>query len=167
MTTSECYDWFKSDGSHDAQLPHDRDPRTYPCGVFTTDGSVLSAVGVFLWFESRAEMAAYIRHVEPQIYELDEDERSVLLVAVEEPLSALQSGTMDLETARGAINAAAANHFAIDWAGTFDELCRGDREWARELRQSFREHSDEESSAEPISADELEAFVEYVSEYGF
>ena len=163
----EQYDWFRSDEDHDAELPHHRDPRTYPYGLYTSDAFVMSAVGMFFWFESRAEMAAYIRHVEPQIYELDEGERGVLLAALEAPLDALQAGTTDLEAARDAINVAASNHFVIEWTGTFEELCAGDGEWACEFRTSFREACDKESSPEPISADEVEAFVGYISEYGF
>lgn len=163
----EQYDWFRNDQDHAAELPHDRDPRRYRCGMYTADSFVMSAVGMFLWFESPVEIAAYIRHVEPQIYQLDEDERGVLLAALEEPLNTLQAGTSDVETVRGAINAAAADHFVIEWAGTFDELSAGDGEWACEFRASFREACDKESSPEPISADEVEAFVGYISEYGF
>ena len=135
--------------------------------MYTADSFVMSAGGMFFWFESPAETAAYIRHVEPQIYQLDEDERGVLLAALEEPLNALQAGTSNVETVRGAINAAGADHFVIEWAGTFDELCAGDGEWASELRTGFREACDDESSPEPIPADEVEPFVGYISEYGF
>ena len=163
----EQYDWFMSDGDHAAALPHERDPRAYPYGLYTADSFVMSAVGMFFWFESPAEIAAYIRHVEPQIYQLDDDERDVLLAALEEPLDALQAGTTDLEAARRAINAAAVSHFVIEWADTFDELRGGDAEWAREFRSNFREDCEEEPSAEPISADDVEAFVHHISEYGF
>jgi len=65
------------------------------------------------------------------------------------------------------LDAAGASHFVIEWAGTLEDLCAGDAEWERELREHLREYSIGEPSQQPIADDEARAFVQDISEYGF
>lgn len=103
--------------------------------------------------------------MEPQLYE-EEPELRLRLSAVVGDCTA----TTLSETLREKVNTAARGAFAIDWWGTFEELRGAGSEWARDLREKFREMSSEDSSGRP-SADviqdaELDDFVEFVQSYG-
>ena len=159
------YDWFDEAGNHDAELPHDRDPRSHPFGMFTRDASGVASVGMFFWFSSAEELAAYIREVEPQIYRLDESESEELRCAVEAPLQGLTAAT-DLESVPDQLNRA-QDYFAIEWMGRFEELTGGDGEWAREVRAESRSDDQEMDPGRPLAPDEIPAFIEFVAAYGY
>lgn len=163
---SSDYNWFDSEGQHDVELPHERDPRTYPWGMFTRDDSVLAPVGMFLWFSSPEELAAYVHEVEPRIYDLDDQERTKVQGDIAAPLAELTSSDADLEGARVALNAA-QDYFTTDWWGTFDVLCTGDGEWEKEPRAESRPDDDGAEADRPIGPDEADAFIEYLGHYGY
>ncbi len=60
----------------------------------------------------------------------------------------------------------------LTWWGRFEALCTDDSDFASGLRESWRDMTDDEETDDsaaadrPISADEMEGFVEFLAEYG-
>jgi hypothetical protein len=77
---------------------------------------------------------------------------------------ALNSELMEL------VNEAAKSDFQVAWWGTLVELRADESEWARDLREQFRELEFEDAdgvpSSEAIGDDEFEDFVGFVAGYG-
>ena len=165
------FEWYRAEGSHEAGLPAERDARKYPWGMFTRDGNVLAAVGMFMWFSSTDEMAAYFCEVEPQTQDVPRDELPMLQERIESALVDLRA-ERNLEAAREALNGG-QEYWTTEWWGTFEMLARGDGEWVEDLRTSFREASEEhldddaEALRSPIESGEEDAFVEFIRHYGF
>ena len=70
------------------------------------------------------------------------------------------------------LNAVTDDLATLTWWGRFEALCADDSDFASGLRESWREMADDEdmddsaAADRPISADELEGFVEFLAEYG-
>ena len=76
-------------------------------------------------------------------------------------------GVLD-ETLRNKINEKLENIWEIEWWGHLDDLVSGDGDFAKGIRESFREGQDKESSLtiEPITANERKAFLNYLASWG-
>jgi hypothetical protein len=77
-----------------------------------------------------------------------------------------------LDDIAAALNAVTDDLATLTWWGRFEALCAGDSDFASGLRESWREMADDEETDDsdaadrPISADEMEGFVEFLAEYG-
>lgn len=137
-----------------------RDPREYPYGYFSGGSFVLDSARVFMWFADVQELIKHIADCDPAVHDLDEDESLAFSNHVQRIFkvdNALSSENLEL------LNAAASSFLCVDWWGTFDELTRGDSEFARELRAEFRE----DESDSPIDDAEIDDFIELTRLYGF
>ena len=77
-----------------------------------------------------------------------------------------------LDDIAAALNAVTDDLAMLTWWGRFEALCADDSDFASGLRESWRDMADDEETDDsaaadrPISADEMEGFVEFLAEYG-
>lgn len=129
-----------------------------------------AGLGGFYWFESRAEMAKCLAEhgafLSPGI---GEEDLGPVLEIVREIGTRLGDGRIDGEKARTALNKVLEDITQFSWIGSFEGLLSGDSEFARELRQEFREQQeaiedfdepgDDQESGKGDGADDLGAEV--------
>jgi hypothetical protein len=169
------YDWeTKIDPTHPETFwaPQLRDPRQYPFGVYLTFGSVVSCVSAFLWFEDALECLAWLKLAETKRHELDPDDQAAFLEPIEAALTALSAGHAELtQDVIDAVNDAGQNFLSIDWYGSLEALVAGASDFALRIRSAFWESEleDDDAQAEPgdpIPAERMDDFVEFLTEYG-
>jgi len=154
------YEWQEQTGPKAAEIPHERDPRNFPWGMFSADDNAQAPIGMFMWFATPDEMAEYVRIVEPQTYQMEADERAELLERLDPGLTMLVADPSGLEKAREAVNSAASGYWETHWWGTFDGLCSGAGEWERFVRDQFHDHEGE------VTPDKIDHFIDFLSHYG-
>jgi hypothetical protein len=148
-----------------------RDPQQFTWGVFTwADGPPAcgGGVGAFLWFEELAELLAFLTDLAPAGFMTFDEEAEWL--ELRERLRRIASCLE--ENPEGAItdlNAELTSLLQIDWVGRLEQLLSGESPNAIKVRARFR--NDWEDKPEPvnkiaISQEELQALLEYLSEYG-
>ncbi|WP_435105261.1 hypothetical protein [Arhodomonas sp. AD133] len=107
------------------KLTRRRDPRRYPVGAVTSDGTR----EVVQWFRNYPELQQYLVRMEPQRWGLagadllalkPELERALTPLAVAGPVPAV----------RATYNEAVAGYFTLLWWGTLDDLLAGDDDWS-------------------------------------
>ncbi len=142
-----------------------RDPRTAQFGYFAYDDNSLASVGLFFWFESPRDLLHAIVHLEPFLYDEEPDLARRLDAVIGDP------SNHDLKPELlQRVNEAATGDFQVAWWGTFSGLRSEESDWVRELRERFRdaleggEHEDPSSAA--IGDDEVDNFIDFLSEYG-
>ena len=149
-----------------------RDPQQFPWGVFTwADGPPAcgGGIGAFLWFAELEELLAFITDLAPAGFMTFDDKPEWLelrerLRRTASSLEANQEGVI------ADLNAELTSLLQIDWVGRLERLVSGDSLFAIKVRARFR--NDWEDKPEPlntiaISQEELQEFLEYLSEYGF
>ena len=88
------------------------------------------------------------------------------VVQVGSIISHFLTGRINLETARLQINSVLKGFSQIEWLGQFEELVSGEREFAREVRQWYREFKEAEvADSAPVIGEE-EEFDYALREYG-
>ena len=121
-----------------------------PWGYFHyLDGppAVGGGVGCFAWFESRDALFAFIVHHQAWIGAPEAD------TAPAERAEQVQAQEIDMEQARLQINELLRTFSQIEWWGRADELLAGDGDFARELREWYRDFSRiEPVDGSPIAA---------------
>ena len=170
MTHANSYEWFRAGGAHNAELPHDRDPRAYGWGLYQRDvpptTSADLSFGEFLWFGSPRELATYIREVELQIYSLHpQDQLDGYQASVEPILARLSAPDPEWEETRVDINVA-QDLFRVVWWGRFEALCSGSGDFELELRRQFQDLRGADDPASPIAASEMHDFIGFIASYG-
>jgi hypothetical protein len=144
-----------------------RDPQQFSWGVFTwADGPPAcgGGVGAFLWFADLAELLAFLTDLAPAGFMTFDDEPEWLeLRRTASSLEANQEGVI------ADLNAELTSLLQIDWVGRLEQLLSGDSLFAIKVRARFR--NDWEDKPEPvntiaISQEEMQEFLEYLSEYG-
>ena len=140
----------------------DRDPRTFPIGIYTGGSFVLDSVRVFSWVKDIDELAFFIREVEPRIYNIESDDELAAYQAHVQPFidRIYREGLTD--ALRGELSEATSSFLAIDWWGSFSDLCNGNDEFATDLRSRLRNDDD----GKPIRAEEMEDFVFFLKDCG-
>lgn len=168
-THANSYEWFRP-GAHNAELPHDRDPRAYVWGLYQRDVSPSASLdvsfGEFLWFGSPRELVTYIREVEPQVYCLHPQvQLDAYGPSVEPVLARLSAPDTGWEEARVDINRS-QDIFRVVWWGRFETLCSGSGDFELEFRREFRGLDGADKTASPIAASEMDAFIAFIGSYG-
>jgi len=143
---------------NDTEAALERDPRTAQVGIFTGGSFVLDAVRVFLWFDTLDQIAEYLLEVQPEFYNMDEDDTAKYKAGLAPLLERLQRGGID-DALRREINCA-AGVYVIDWWGSFDELAQGETEFAQGIVEPFLD----EKVARSLRAEELDDFVEHLAQ---
>ena len=148
-----------------------RDPQQFSWGVFAwADGPPAcgGGVGAFLWFDELAELLAFLTDLAPAAFMTFDDEAEWL-----ELRERLRRTASSLENkpdgAIADLNAELTSLLQIDWVGRLEQLLSGDSLFAIKVRARFR--NDWEDKPEPvntiaISQEEMQEFLEYLSEYG-
>ena len=101
-----------------------------------------------------------------------------LLVGEDEAIAEVQrihgratAAGQGLDDIAAALNTVTDDLATLTWWGRFEALCADDSDFASGLRESWRDMADDEEADDsaadrPISADEMEGFVEFLAEYG-
>ena len=158
---SEKYEW-QGMGPEGINVVTVRDPRVFRYGYYACDDFVLASAGGHFWFSTMAELADFIREVEPQVHELDEEDEQELAHQLEEVGNELKSGRITPLEAQERYREPLEGLTRIEWIGTFDDLASDRSDYARWARTDFRD--DEESDA-PITAEEVDAFAEFIRDW--
>jgi len=147
------------------------DPRVAPFGYFGTDQF---NVGMFRWSaDARAALARYV--AEDLLGGLLEDDEDIIGAVTSRYAEWEQAGA-GLDAVVAELNAVTGDLSTIVWCGFFDDLARGDGEFAREVRAAWRESSvgcsetvslaDGETIDGSIAQGDLDAFVEFLGNHG-
>lgn len=162
------YEWQGMETMEAADLVSQRDPREYPWGVFGSDhvAAAGGGVGVLLWFASAAELLDFSVEVEPRVLLGDDDPD---LATFQSRLRAVREAAKDPATLtdqlRTEFNDAMRGVSEYQWWGHFADLCEGSSEFARSLRSDLRDEEGPDAD-KPILPEEIQRFVEHISDYG-
>ena len=125
------------------QEAYERLPTEHPWGYFHfMDGPPAAGggAGCFAWFDTRDEMLLFIAQHQVWIAPGPEGIDPVEKVGqVENIIDELLSDKIDLEAARIEINNLLKGFSQIEWWGQFEELISGESEFAREVRNWYRD----------------------------
>lgn len=152
------------------------DPRSNPFGYLAWHNGFACGpvtVGVFMWYPTQHAMLAGISELEvySSLDEGDELEPEDLLIQqrFRELTTQYQEGKLDALTLSKQLSTVTSS-LDFEWIGTFDELCAGNSDFAREVRQGYYEDiSDDEAlitTLPPVDETELDDFIQFVSEWG-
>ena len=144
------------------ELAAARDPLTSRFGAFVRDADDVG-FAVFGWYDTPQDLRRSV--LEDQAFPNEDDVREPERWGqVRGELEALFAASPDLDTAtREGMNALTAPWFTFDWWGTFEELCTGDHETAREMRERYRDAQDADDDG-PIPDEEREDFAAWLRE---
>ena len=148
-----------------------RDPLKFTWGVFAwADGPPAcgGGVGAFLWFAEREELLAFITDLAPAGFMTFDDEAEWLELRerLRRTASSLEAKPED---AIANLNGELSSLLQIDWVGRIEQLLSGDSPYAMKVRAGFRsdwEDKPEQLKTNSITDEELQAYLEYLSEYG-
>lgn len=145
------------------ELATARDPLTSRLGVLARDADDVG-LAVFHWYDTPQDLRRSV--LEDHAFPNDDDRREPEAWGRVRPdLEALLSAAPTLDTpTREGVNALTAPWFTLNWWGTFDELCTGDHETAREVRERYRASEDVEDDGSPIAEEEQEDFAASLAE---
>ena len=154
----------------DAPFEPEPDPRVAPFGYFGTDQF---GVGMFRWAAtSQASLARYVN--EDLLGGLLEEEKPAQAVSTLH--EGWQKAGLGLADVVAQLNSIAGDESTVVWWGTFSELTQGDSEFAREVREAWRESQDgcdgateragNEPDDGPVPEEALDEFVGYLADYG-
>jgi hypothetical protein len=151
-----------------------RDPRENPWGYFGEDDSLVASAGTFAWFPTREELLEALVEAEPAVYVAPGDPAFEAMRGGLARVREKALGRKGLSASlRDEANEVLRGEVQIGWWGTWEELVSGGSEFEKELRTWFRELVEDEDEDEegrdlaaPITAEELQVFVEFIAEYG-
>jgi hypothetical protein len=126
---------------------------------------------MFYWASSAHELITIVKHLEPLVAELEEDEAARFRKAIDSLLNGLKESDQLLDDNREQLNSLLQGS-EVRWWGTFDELVGGDTEFARGLRDLFWSGEDDEGVDDgdlerPIPSEQLADFAEFLAGYGY
>jgi hypothetical protein len=136
------------------------DPRTSGYGCFLGSASGWDGRLLF-WHESIEAFKYALLELHPIIYDVEGDELDTYQIGLKEIFDNATSDEITEEMLI-AMNENSKTWLAISWYGKFDELTRGDTEFAKEVRESYRETDD----YSPIENNEIEDFIEFLKTFG-
>jgi hypothetical protein len=146
---------------------HELDPAADCWGMFAYSDAPPnvcgSGLGSFQWFSTESDMVAFIRDYmawwNPAPSSMTAEEIAKQVQAI------VAAGSDDLARLRDDLNYAMRNMWHIEWWGQFKDLCESADEFPAMVRGAFFEDC-EMPEASVIPRDEIEAFKEYLREYG-
>ena len=136
------------------------DPRTSPYGCFLGSSSGWDGQLMF-WHESIESLKHALLELHPTIYEVEGDELETYQTGLKIIFGNVKRDEIT-EEMRIAMNENSKSWLTISWYGRFDELTHGDTEFAREVREFYREPDDHSS----IENNEIEDFIEFLKTFG-
>ena len=161
---------LRDDNAND-DYPNLRDPRENPFGYFSYSNAPApfgGGIGVFSWFASAQEAAEHLSTElsDHWLRRLDDSSRRSTIEAVHDALSDAATGKRTTADVLASINELLKGFVQLEWWGTLQELRRSDHEFPRKVRAALRDE-DQPEDEPPIAEEELAAFVEMLSQYGF
>jgi len=152
------------------QEAYERLPTEYPWGYFHyMDGPPAAGggAGCFAWFDTRDEMLLFITQhqvwIAPCPQGIDPNEK---VGQVEKIIDDLLADKIDMEAARIEINEVLESFSQIEWWGKFEELVSEQGEFAREIREWYRDFSRVEVVDSSPVTEEEEQFAYALQAYG-
>lgn len=158
------------------QIHNQADPRTNPFGYLVWHNGFACGpvtIGVFMWYPTQQAMLAGISELEvySSLEEGDELEPDDLLIQqhFRELTTQFQEGKLDALTLSKKLSEVTRS-LDFEWIGSFEELCSGNSEFAREVRERYYEDmSDDDDVLDtlpPIQEDDLEDFIDMIRFWG-
>lgn len=139
---------------------HENDPRRAPFGCFLGSSGGWDGRLMF-WHESIRSLKHALLELHPIAYEVEGDELDAYQNGLKEIFDNAKSDEITEEMLI-AMNENSKTWLAISWHGKFDELTHGDTEFAKEVREFYREPDD----YSPIENNEIEDFIEFLKTFG-
>ena len=136
------------------------DPRTSPYGCFCGSASGWDGRLMF-WYESIESFKYALLELHPIVYDVEGDELDAYQNGLKEIFDNAKNDEITEEMLI-AMNENSKTWLAISWYGKFDELTHGDTEFAKEVREFYREPDD----YSPIENNEIEDFIEFLKTFG-
>jgi len=147
------------------------DPRQSPFGFFSSDDFVGGA-GAHQWYPDIAALRRALVHDLPFAF-CEDDPEAVAdleqdLITATAAMTTIEAlGTDGLVELAKSLNGLQQ----LCWIGTFDELRKGNTDWALRMRSQFRENQEldlPETPAvdDPISDEHLEEFIDFLANFG-
>ena len=146
------------------------EPTLYPWGVFSWGDAPPACgggVGGFQWFASLNDLLAWVTDLSPASYMTFDDEGEWL--AYRDDLRETgKSFSNNPQDTLNDLNVKLRGLLQIDWIGVWQDLLVSTDPYPQLIRQRFRNDWDSEDpfSTTQIPDDELEAFLDFVREYG-
>jgi hypothetical protein len=149
----------------------DENPAPRDWGLFSVSDApagIGGGVGAFLWFDSESDVLNFIEaHIafhSPGPITVDVE---ALLLKVGAIVDKFKAHEIDYSAARLQLNSALEHFSQIQWWGATSDLLSADSEFPRRVRSWFRGNRGvSDSSDDPISEPEREAFWHSLVEYG-
>lgn len=165
---TRAYEWQSLDPEEAFASLGDRDPREFPVGMLSQDDLSGEVIFSYLWFESIDEMLRIAAEVFPYVEANDEDEAADKKRRLAEMIEGEDGPLSDDLMER--MNEVLTGNQVILWWGKFSDLVGGDSEHAQDLRREFRVNEtgddEEDVSDDPLDAEEIEGFVDFLAAYG-
>ena len=144
-----------------AREPEETDYGFYAYG--DAPGGIGGGIGAFLWFESEDKalehLKAFAIFMNPPRSDLDVD---TLQEACSQAVADFQKKAITRDELIVRLNANLKHASVIEWIGPFTDLKRGAPGFANKVLSDFRD----EESDDPVDAEELDYFIEFLSMYG-
>jgi hypothetical protein len=150
-----------------------RNPKEYPFGFFLREDIPFGSA-YFHWHDGEESLLNEIRQDLAGFFPEDGEKR---YAEIRSELSTIIDGIAVRPKLGEALRERLDEYFtgvaSIEWLGTFEQLCKGNDDAAKDFRNQYRKaHRDDfddlsmEERESPINAAEVDSFAEYVSEYG-
>ena len=140
-------------------------------GVFCqSDGPPAAGggIGMFLWLNDWQEMYQFLAdYFVPFASGPSHSDHEIIYDEIWEIFNELAEGKIQRDQAFGRINTAAKNYSQIEWFGTFEDLCEGQGEFEKKVRQNCLCDSDGKSFTEKAVTSEKKKFMDAIANYGF
>jgi hypothetical protein len=151
----KMYSWQNIDYGKAGELAHGRDPRKFIWGYFASDTLPESGVGLFFWFESPAELLAFIMDIETLAIS---DKKKVK--KVQDLIKRINFENKLTEELRKQINNILGD-IEIKWWGRFSDLCSGKSKFSKSVLNSYYGSSKYDKTKTVY----LPKFVEFCEEF--
>ena len=131
-------------------------------------GAIGGGVGMFTWFDSRAELLEFIASTLPysppgpsgaDVDTVEAETRQIV--------DAMSVGELDDSAAVARLNGVLASFSQIKWIGTFEALLSGSHEYASLVRERFRGSDADGNDTSPIQPQETADFRDFLMTWGF
>lgn len=130
-------------------------------------GAIGGGVGMFTWFDSRAELLEFIASTlpcsPPGPSEADVD---TVEAETRQIIDALSVGKLEDSEAVARLNRVLASFSHIEWIGTFEALLSGPHEYASLVRGHFRGRDADRNDTSPIQPQETTDFQDFLMTWG-
>ena len=135
-------------------------PQMDSYGFFSQD-----EIGMFMWFESKVSLHSYLR--EHVAFICDPVDPDAMLASIRTAIETIQRDSLSDEAAFVLLNSILEPDQRIVWWGTFADLAEEDSEFAKDIRESFRDHTKEVLDESALQSGELDEFREFIRSYGY